>query len=163
MNVFEVMKSAIIELVVPAGSSKLSYTFDPQPFFNGKKIVSIEIYSANDYTLSPLNNAVAPSTAISTGYLTLYGADPSSPNNANAVNTNPAPPYGEYVQQVPLWDFHRLNNGTDPFVYDIYQMVPRNITWNKSYITLGAAFTPDDATSFMFSVGYIGVDNQQAS
>lgn len=163
MNVFEVMKSAIIELVVPAGSTKLSFTFDPQPFFNGKKIVSIEIYSSNDMTLSPLNNAVATPAAISTGYLTLYGADPSSPNNQNAVNTNPAPPYGEYNQQIPLWDLHRLNNGTDPFVEDIYQMVPRNITWNKSYINLGAALAPAEATSFMLSVGYIGVDNQQAS
>jgi hypothetical protein len=142
---FTCIKSQIVENPINAGATKQKFNFPTQNYLRKKQIVSIEIFTSTDQTVSPSNNAVTTAAVNKTGYLTLYGDNPEAPNAQ-----------GEWIQQIPLSSLHRLSNGVDPFVFGLFNMLPRNIVWEKSYVELFATFTPDVDTSFLFNVGYMG-------
>lgn len=141
----QIIKTQTVELVVPTGSTLLRFQFDTQNFLRQKKIVFIECFSVNDFATSPQGNILPTKANLSNAYLTLYGDNPESPGA-----------FGNWMQSIPMWSMHRMNNGVDPYVFDPFNMVPRNITWEKSYITVNAALGNGSQLSFLFNVGYSG-------
>ena len=111
-----------------------------------KLITSLEIFTSSDLSLSPLGNALPTVAQMKTAYLTLYGADPENPNA-----------YGEWIKLMPMWTMHELSNGTDPFMFAKMELIPRNIIWDKSFITLSTPLANTTNISFIFNVGYQGL------
>lgn len=140
------IKSQLVEMPMRAGVMSQRYFFPTQNFLRLKQINSIEVLSANDITVAPSGNAVMSGTLLKVGMLTIYGDNPESPNAQ-----------GEWMQQIPLVTLHRLVNGTDPYVFGLFNIVARNIIWEKSYVDFfGTPATLADATSILFQVGYEG-------
>ncbi len=142
---FKCIKSQLVENPIIAGSTKSRIYFPTQNFLRLKQIVSIEILTVTDASQAPSGNDVITKAMMISSYLTLYGDNPEAENAQ-----------GEWVQQIPLSTLHRINNGADPFVFGLFNMLPRNIVWEKSYIETFPAITPDNDTSFLFQVGYMG-------
>lgn len=144
---FKCIKSQLVESnPVLAGIVKSRVQFPTQNFLRLKQIVSIEILTPNDVSALPSGNGILASTIMKQSFLTLYGDNPEAPNAQ-----------GEWLQQIPLFTLHRLSNGTDPFVFGLFNMLPRNIVWEKSYIDIiGTYSAPEADSAFVFNVGYMG-------
>lgn len=154
---FRVIKTTLIELPFTASDSLQKRYFPVQNFLRKKRIISVETYSVNDMPLSPITQSnVLPSTAqLMSATLSMYGDNPEMEYNPNDPNSslNPA----VWMDTIPLVSLHRLNNGADPFVFAIYEMHPRIIVWEKSFVELTAPLgDANPATSFVFLVGYLG-------
>lgn len=145
MNYPQNIKSQIVELVVPASSTLTRFQFTTQNFLRQKQVVSLETFSINDLLLSPQGYALPTKANLQSAYVTFYGSDPEKPD-AN----------GDWLQTIPLLSMHRMVNGTDPYVFDLYRLVPRSIVWEKSFIQLGAQLGSGSIVSFVFNVGYVG-------
>lgn len=143
---FTTIKSQIVENPINAGSTKNQFNFPTQNYLRLKQIVSIEVLTTNDMTVAPSGNAVISDAILKQSYLTLYGDNPEAPNAQ-----------GQWIENVPLASLHRIINGTDPYVFGLFNMTPRNIVWEKSFITIYGTFTsPGSDTSFLLNVGYMG-------
>lgn len=141
-----VRKSQFVELVVAGvagGNTQTHVQFTPQVYLQGKPTFFIEAYTGNDVTISPLGNAVATVAQFKLATLTLYMSDPDDPKS-----------FGNWVQNMSLWDLHRIQNGTDPYVKELFKMAGPYITWEKSYIDLSSALANTTNVSFLFNVGY---------
>lgn len=141
------IKTQIVELVVPAASTLTRFQFPTQNFLRNKHIVSLDVFSVNDLTLSPQGYTLPTKANLQSAYVTFYGADPEKPDAM-----------GDWIQNLPLLTMHRMVNGTDPYVFDQFKLVPRILIWEKSYILLGAALGNTAITSFVFNVGYLGLE-----
>lgn len=135
-------KTQILELVVQANATSGVFNFTPQYFLNDKEIISLELYSPNDVTKSPQGFPLMPVSAIDMAYLNLYFTD----NYGGS---------GIWVNNLPLWSLHRLVNGTDPYVRDLFGFNKYALQWEKCNITLPAAPGNGVTSSFLFNVGYI--------
>lgn len=159
------IKFQTVEIQVLAGNTQPTFNFPPQPFLVGKKIVSIETFTNNDMTASPVYGNALPTTAqFKTLYLSLYGADPDSSYNAMPVATpGQQPAQGLWLRGIPFVSLHRTSNGTDPFVYDLLELEPRNIAWEQSTVTtkLAGGLNPGSNISIVLLVGYMGIENGQ--
>jgi hypothetical protein len=136
----------MIETTVPGvvgGNTLRNIGFNDQPFLRDKPTLSLEIFSVNDVTLSPTGVAVVTSAIIQTAFLTLYMSNPDNAGNM-----------GQWIQNVPLWSLHSLDNGTDPYERKRFEMAGQVIMWEKSFITLGANIGNTDPISFLINVGY---------
>lgn len=143
---FKCIKSQLVENPINAGSTKNQYNFPTQNYLRLKQIVSLEILCITDMTVAPSGNDLISSALLQQSYLTLYGDNPEAPNAQ-----------GQWLEQIPLVSLHRISNGTDPFVFGLFNMNPRNIVWEKSFVTIFGTFTPPvNNTSFVFNVGYMG-------
>lgn len=143
-NVFR--KTQLVELVVvgvSGGNQQTNLQFTPQTYLQDKRITSIETFTATDQTKSPSGNALVTGANMKLGFLTLYYMDPDN----TAVG-------GQFMQYRPLFAFHRLSNGTDPFEQDLFEFGRYNIIWEKSFVTLTAALANTTNLSFIFDVGY---------
>ncbi len=143
---FTQIKTQLVELVIPSGSNLVNFTFDFQQFLQQKNIISIEVLTFADCPVSPLGNTVLTYAQISGAFMTLYGANPEDISSK-----------GIWLSEIPLPTLHRINNLADPYVYDLFTLMPRTIVWEKSkIITPGGAIAPDTQSSFLFQVGYSG-------
>jgi hypothetical protein len=142
---FITIKQQLVELPILANTTLRKFNFPTQNFLRAKNIVSIEIYTVNDMTVSPQGNTLPTTGNLTSGYLTLYGDNPEA-KNAD----------GEWLQQIALPSLHRINNLIDPFVFGLYTLQPRKIVWEKSYVELFAAAGNTANLSFLFLVGYQG-------
>jgi hypothetical protein len=143
---FKCIKSQLVENPINAGSTKNRYNFPTQNYLRLKQIISIEVLTVNDISVCPSGNDVITEAILKQSFLTLYGDNPEAPNAQ-----------GEWIEQIPLTALHRISNGTDPFIYGLFNMVPRNIVWEKSYIDIfGTVPTLENNTSFVLNVGYQG-------
>ena len=141
-----VNKVQLIEIAIPgtgSANTQTRVTFPDQPFLRTKYINSLEIYTSNEITTSPLGNAILSSAQLKTGYLSLYGQDPESQQSE-----------GVWFQLVPLVDLHRIVNGTDPYVFHPYEIEPRQIQWEKSQFFFSAQLGNTAALSILLKVGY---------
>jgi hypothetical protein len=143
----DTMNKVIMVETVNSGTGVAStatiLTFADQPFLRGKFVTSLEIYSATDIPISPLGNAVIPAANISAGFLSLYSYDPETQQD-----------FGNWTQLVPLWDLHQLNNGTDPYSRRRYEILPRQIQWEKSFFQFATALGNTANLSILLNVGY---------
>lgn len=145
-NPLIVRKSQFVELVVQGvagGNTQTHIQFTPQVYLQGKPTFFIKTYTANDVTTSPLGNALATVAQFKLATLTLYMSDPDDPKS-----------FGNWVQNMPLWDMHNIQNGTDPYSKKVFEMAGPYIIWEKSYIDLSAALANTANVSFLFNVGY---------
>ena len=135
-------KTLLIEVVVPALTTATRFLIPDQPQLRGKKTKSIEMYCADDVTVSPSANAVMPIANCERSFLTLYINEPTGES-------------GEYVQTVPFASLHRINGATtsNAFVFNIAEFADIKIDWSKSYITCqGGTF--GSQYSYLINVNY---------
>jgi hypothetical protein len=143
---FNQIKTQLIELVVPANSTLVNFTFNQQQQLLMKDIISIETFTVTDFPLSPLGNVLPTYAQLAKGFITFYG---SNPQDTNAK--------GQWLYNKPLISLHRVINGTDPYVRDLWTLMPRNITWEKCQINLPVGpLGNTEQLSFVFDVGYSG-------
>lgn len=144
---YHVRKTQLVELVVAGisgGNTQTNFQFTPQTYLQGKRMSSLEIYAAHECPNSPISgNLLVPAANVNNAFLTLYFADPDN-NNAS----------GQFIQYRLLWLFHRINNGTDPYVWHLPVMDGQVVTWEKSFVTMAAAPGNTVNWSFLFDVGY---------
>ena len=139
-------KSQLIEVAVQGvtgGNTVTNITFPDQPFLRSKYITGISVYTIDDMSLSPLGNPLVSDTVLKTMYLTLYGEDPEQANS-----------FGNWIQLLPSAKFHETISSSDPHVYFPFELVPRQIQWEKSTIVLASALGNTSAVSFVFNVNY---------
>lgn len=147
----EVVKYQQLELVVTGTSANPSTlnrpTFTNQPFLNERYMVSLEFFSVMDLATSPLGNPLFGASVITGSYLVLYGEDPELESSQ-----------GTWLEYIPLWKLHNMNNQTDPYVRYLTRFRPRKIAWEKSYVQTAPGGTGVQVnTSFLFLVGYQGL------
>lgn len=142
----QVIKSQLIELIFPAGSTATKLQFNDQPYLRNKQITGIEAFNANDVSNSPTGNTVITATNLKQAYLTLYLNDPGNPQNV-----------GEWIQNVPLTIMHRVQNtSNDPFVRKAYDLVGQVIYWEKCFLTFSGPLGNVANISFLFNVYFKG-------
>ena len=147
------LKTQLVELPIVAASTASRFYFPTQNFLRAKRIMSIQTFTVTDIPTSPQGNALVPTANFKVAYLTLYGENPE-PKDADGLPSTGA---GEWISRLPLIALHNISNGTDPFVYDLAEFVPRNIVWEKSYVdVIGGLGGASPALSFLFEVGYQG-------
>lgn len=168
------VKTQLVELFVQGipstGNQGTRFYFNDQPFLRSKPIISLETYFFEDSAgigssggmISPANNPVVTAAIGTSSYLTLYGNDPETPpkfpQSGQTTAQSGVVAQGEWIQQFPLSSLHRVNDGTKSFVYDLSTWIPRIIIWEKSYVTLPIPSANTANYSFIFNVGYIGID-----
>lgn len=141
-----VIKSQLIEIVIPAASTATKIQFQDFPYLRGKQITGIETFTVNDISTSPTGKTVVTNAIAIKSYLTLYLNDLQNPNNV-----------GEWIQNVPLASMHRVqNSANDAFVRKAMDMVGQVVYWEKCYITLGSAAAPVADTSYLFNIYFKG-------
>lgn len=162
----EGIKYQIVEVQVLAGNTQPSFNFPPQPFLLGKKIISVETFTITDMPLSPVYGNPLPTLAQATSlFFSFYGADPDAPSNTQPVATlGQQPAQGLWLRTIPFVSIHRVNNHTDPYVFDLCELVPRNIAWEQSNILtkLAGGLDPGTNISIVLLVGYTGIETTQA-
>lgn len=137
----KINKTQLIELIVPASTTATRFNIPDQPLLRYKKTLSIEIYNANDVTVSPSGNATVTAANVQRSFLTLYINEPDGTS-------------GEYVQNIPLTSLHRIAYGTTvPYVFDIAEFANKQIDWSKSYITCQGG-TWASQLSYLINVNY---------
>jgi len=141
------VKTAIVEIAVPAGTTIQQFKFGTQDFLRNKLITSIEAYTVNDLTTSPNGNTLPTTANFQTAYLVLYGEDPE------LVNRDA---YTQYY--IPMWDLHNLvNSAADPYNNNKFTIVPQLIYFEKSFVQIGAALGNESTLSWLFKFSYVGV------
>lgn len=163
MNYLHTIKTQLVELVIPVGSTATRFYFNDQPFLRSKQIVSLETYAVNDIPASPTNIAVVDSDTLRAGFLTMYGNDPETPpvNPMSGQQANGAVvAQGEWIQNFPLISLRRVDTSAEPHVFMKETFIPRIWVWEKSYVTFPVGPAPETAVSILLNVGYIGVDTQ---
>lgn len=140
-------KLQIVELpVTSTGSANTAgvFNFTPQFYLSNKQIISLEIYSPTDVTLSPQGFPLVDSAIMSNCFLNLYYTDKNGGE-------------GIWVNNLPLWDLHRIINGVDPYVRDVFGFNRFMLQWEKCFIncsTIGGIGLTQ-TKSFLLQVGYL--------
>jgi hypothetical protein len=154
LPVWQYLKTQLVESkTVLASSTQLRIQFPTQVFLQDKNILSIEAYSIHDMSITPGGNVLPTAANMLQSVLTLYSNDPENPTAS-----------GEYVTQFPLLSLHRMVNGTDPYVFELPKLIPRVITWEKSYIDFlptaaNATLGNSASLAYLFNVVYTGLDS----
>lgn len=173
-NSLHTIKTQLVELfvqgVASTGNNNTRFYFVDQPFLRSKSIISLETYFFEDSAgigdsggmLAPSGTPLVTAAVAASAYLSMYGNDPETPpvNPTSGVTRAPGTvvAQGEWVQQFPLVSLHRVNNIASPFVFAKETFIPRIFVWEKSYITIPVTGVFTDNFSFLFNVGYMGID-----
>lgn len=100
-------------------------------------VQAIEIYLDTDMAFSPSNNPVATFAIMQNSFFTFY-CDGE-----------------EEYYQLPMGMLHRINNFTDPYVWELFKMRNKQITWTKSTTqNPTGAFNQEAGFSIMLGVHY---------
>jgi hypothetical protein len=141
-----VLKSQLIELVVPAGSNTTKIQFPDQPYLRNKQILGIETVIDGDMDASPSNRVPINLNQFQKSYLTLYLNDITVPN---AI--------GEWIQNVPFVLLHRIQNtANDPYVREPYNLAGQVIYWEKCFVSFATALVPATDVSILLNVYFKG-------
>lgn len=147
----------LVEKVVPvADAAKERIQFTDEPYLRGAFIYGIEVFTINDMSLSPQQNALITGAQLKKSYITFYTTNPIKGANNLLPNGNmDTTGSGEYIQQLPLSVMHTLqNSGNDPFERWPYQLNGQSIIWEKSYITVPGGLGNGANVSFLFNVNF---------
>lgn len=148
------MKSQIVEIQVTS-STLQNFFFQNQPFLVKKKITAVEILTAEDMPITPGGNTNITLADLKALVVTFYSTDPEN------YGQSTSPPQGEWMRQIPAVLMHRLNNGTDPFVYDLYRLFPQEIYWEKSKVSKvnSSGLAASLPAGIVFQVYYEGLES----
>lgn len=148
----EVYYSQLLEFVVqPSTFQKIQ--FQDQPLLRGARIYSLEVYTADDISISPLGNAVISAADLATGYFIGYTSDPTFQFVPDSGTNNQA---GLWLDHIPLIDMHKIQSvDGNAFNRDGFNLVGnQTIFWEKSSIYFGGPVTFGDVTSILLRVNY---------
>jgi hypothetical protein len=122
----------------PGGQTGTRWNFPDLPKLRYTSLQSIEIYTANDITATPTQQTPVTLAILQTAYLVLYANERQD------------------LYRIPLINLHRIQNASnDPFVRQMFEFNNQKVTWDKSYIELGAAPGNTTNLSFAFGVYYV--------
>lgn len=137
---FKAIKYELVELVVPGvagGQTGTRFAFPDLPKLRYTALQAITIFTAGTITTSPIGNPIFSTTVMKTAYLTLYANERQD------------------LYRIPMLELNRIqNSAVDPFVRSLFEFNNPKVTWDKSYIELGAAPANTANTSFLFGVYY---------
>lgn len=140
-------KYLLYEIVVNGypspGNTIQQISFTDNQFLRDKYITSLEAFTNVDIPFAPSGLPVVTSAIFKNASLNLYGNDPETQSN-----------FGNWLQNIPLVSIHRQVNGTDGYVYEQYLLMPRQISWTMSQISISQQPLNTAAFSFLFGVGY---------
>lgn len=140
-------KTQYLELLVQPGQASPQFT--PQQYLQNKQCFSIETFSGADVTTSRTNYPIASVAILETAFLNLYCNDINLP----MIGGN-GQGWGLWVRDIPLVALHRVSNGTDPYVRDLFQLEGNLITWELSYVNLTNPALITVPTVMLFNIGY---------
>jgi hypothetical protein len=146
----QVRKTQNLELIIPGvagGNTQTVFNFVPQPYLQDKYMSSLEVLFPTDIPLSQSGATLLPSANLQNAFLTLYFYNPD--NKDDTIG-------GQFIQNRPLVLFHRLSNGTDPFVFAFPEMAGQMIFWEKSFVSFASTAPPNNTAQrvIVFDVGY---------
>jgi len=137
---FKSIKYELVELVVPGvagGQTGTRFAFPDLPKLRYTALQALTIFTAGTITTSPIGNPIFSTTVMKTAYLTLYANERQD------------------LYRIPMLELNRIqNSAVDPFVRSLFEFNNPKVTWDKSYIELGAAPANTVNTSFLFGVYY---------
>jgi hypothetical protein len=142
MSTVKFNKTQLIEVIIPASTTATRFNIPDQPQLRDKRTLSIEVFNADDVTVSPSNNAVVIGGNLERSFLTLYI------NEATGES-------GEYIQNIPMTVLRRVAGSSNAFgfVYDLPEFNGNIIDWSKSYITCQGG-TWSSQLSYLINVNY---------
>jgi hypothetical protein len=125
----------LIEIIIPVGTTGTTFQIEDIPQLRDDItqdiiIVGIETFAADSVPLSPAGNAVATMADLENMFLTLYI------DQEESIYRLPMP----RIQ--PIWQ--SLTTGGLQGGQQTLSLECLKVTWNKSYLTFGASFTPEE-------------------
>jgi hypothetical protein len=137
---------------VAGGNTQMRLQLLDQPYLRGAHIWSIEAFNVVDIAKSPQGNVLVPAATLQNSFLTLYTTDASNIKGP-----------GEYLNNIPLSCLKTLNNFADPYEFEPFELSGQIISWDKSYITLGAPIGNTVNNSFLFNIGFTFSSNNNTN
>jgi hypothetical protein len=125
-----------------------------QPYLRGAQTWSLETYCADDIPVTSQANNVVTAANLQGSFLTLWV------NDASGVEGQ-----GEYINLLPMVNLRslQLNSSAAPTEQKLFLLSGQTISWDKSYITLGAAIGNTDNISFLINVGFTFTQNNNTN
>ena len=135
---FKSQKFELVEVSLPGiavtGQTGTRWNFPDLPKLRYVSLQAIEIYTPNDITVTPTQQTPVTLAILQTAYLVLYANERQD------------------LYRIPLLNLHRIQNASnDPFIRSLFEFTGQKVTWDKSYIQLGAA--PGNTTNLSFPLG----------
>jgi hypothetical protein len=143
----------MLEFVLPIGTTQV-IQIQNQELLTGARIFDIETFTIDDLPVSPGGNPVLTLAQLQAGYLQLQTSDPTTPFVPAALTSSNI---GYWVDQTPLINCHKIQNGTDPFLRNGFPLNGNStIYWGKSKILFpGAGITTSVVNSLVLGVSYM--------
>jgi hypothetical protein len=128
-----------VEIPVPSGSTLTRFYFNDLPNLRNAKITSVQIYTTDTISATPLTGATPVTIAdLKKSFLTLYEGDL------------------QLIYNIPMLSFNNFaQNATTSaaYVFQLPQVDGITISWVKSYISLPTALATT-GTTYSFGVYY---------
>ena len=128
-----------VEINVPSGSLLTRYYFNDLPNLRNAKITSVQIYTTDTISATPLTGSTPVTIAdLKKSFLTLYEGDL------------------QLIYNIPMLSFNNFaQNATTSaaYVFQLPQVDGITISWVKSYISLPSALATT-GTTYSFGVYY---------
>lgn len=127
-----------IEITVPASSTLTRYYFPDLPNLRSAQVTSIELYTSDSLSSSPLTgSALISDSDLKKSFLTLYQGDL------------------QLVYNIPLVRLNQIVAGSAQYVYDLPNVRNMVVSWVKSYVVMNSAPTSQSYQQvFAFGVYY---------
>ena len=134
---YQVDKFELVELQVTSTATATRYFFPDLPKLRAKMMTSIETYFATEINFAPSGNVLVPPAILLNSFVVFY--------------TNGT----QDLWRIPWISLNRTQVGVaTPFVHERQIFRPQSITWDKSYIELGATPAFGVNCSFLMGVYY---------
>lgn len=151
-------KYQYVELLINVGQANPGFT--PQQYLQNRQIFSMETFTQDDVPESRSNKDLVTPAMLAGMYLNLYCTDVNLPVQAIAGSSQMSGQgWGLWFRDVPLIALHRVSQGTDAYVRDLFEMYGEYIDFEQSYINItptAQALITDGGVAVvaLFGVGY---------
>jgi hypothetical protein len=136
-NLFPVRKHELVEVLVPAGTTKTRFYLPDLQNLRNVKIQNLEVLTIGEVAISPTGNVPASLLQASQSYITLQGYNGK-----------------EFLHQQPLLPLHYVFSPTNITQGLQKQFTNQRVNYPKCYIEFFGG-VPAVAFSFLFSVYYV--------
>lgn len=130
-------KYQYVELQIQPGQANPFFT--PQQYLRNRQIFSAEVFTGSDLSGSRSDTVAATTGMIQGMFLNFYCTDVNLPvqavPNSSTVNGQG---WGNWFRDVPLIRLHQVQNGTDPYVREPFELYGEQIDFEQSYLNIDA-------------------------
>jgi hypothetical protein len=137
---FKAMKYELVELVIPGvagGQTGTRWNFPDLPKLRYTSLQAVSVFTDGTLTTSPLGNTLMPTSVLKTAYLTFYANERQD------------------LYRIPLLEMNHIqNSANDPFSRQLFEFTGQKVTWEKTFIELGAAPANTANRSIVLGVYY---------